>query len=477
MHQERPRGPSRNSSRSGRSSLRNNTETKSSLPAPAAEQKPQESQPPTGHDRADSMADSSPIPIIVEPPKPAEELPEQKENWRHGDIKPENIMRFHMDSKELGSGDAPSTPLGHLKLADLGRAKQRFKNTQEMTKREYDQWRTKPYDSPDDYIGRHKTSMSRLYDIWSLGCVCFEMLIWLLYGTESHKSFSQSAIEDTSGPRRVGTPYWTKRGDSARVDGLVTLWMDQIQLDPACKKEHTVLGDLLDLIRERLLIVDLPSPAIIDTTKCRTNAADLVKRFDEIIENAKGNPSYLYSNPERTGKSPPQRMVTVIDPAEKAGVAAGNRGLSVRPAENAPMTTRSMGRYTHDLSEKWDYVQGNAFASETLGLLEDQLLELFEASSAYCQPCKTLDLDDRDLKIKRAWGDLQSKNAKCGSCALFSDAAGRSAPPGEQISPLQEFTFQRATGVRVSSLLMGQPIVAQALLVLSLLSSQTLLPS
>jgi hypothetical protein len=31
--------------------------------------------------------------------------------------------------------------------------------------------------------------------------------------------------------------------------------------------------------------------------------------------------------------------------------------------------------------------------------------------------------------------------------------------------------------VRVSSLLMGQPIVAQALLVLSLLSSQTLLPS
>jgi hypothetical protein len=31
--------------------------------------------------------------------------------------------------------------------------------------------------------------------------------------------------------------------------------------------------------------------------------------------------------------------------------------------------------------------------------------------------------------------------------------------------------------VRVSSLLMGQPIVAQALLVLSLLNSQTLLPS
>jgi hypothetical protein len=32
-------------------------------------------------------------------------------------------------------------------------------------------------------------------------------------------------------------------------------------------------------------------------------------------------------------------------------------------------------------------------------------------------------------------------------------------------------------GVRVSSLLIGQPIVAQALLVLSFLSSQTLLPS
>jgi hypothetical protein len=37
--------------------------------------------------------------------------------------------------------------------------------------------------------------------------------------------------------------------------------------------------------------------------------------------------------------------------------------------------------------------------------------------------------------------------------------------------------IKKSGSVRVSSLLMGQPIVAQALLVLSLLSSQTLLPS
>jgi hypothetical protein len=43
--------------------------------------------------------------------------------------------------------------------------------------------------------------------------------------------------------------------------------------------------------------------------------------------------------------------------------------------------------------------------------------------------------------------------------------------------PLQDFALFEFVSVRVSSLLMGQPIVAQALLVLSLLSSQTLLPS
>jgi serine/threonine protein kinase len=453
MHEERARLPMANGSKSGRSSTsgRNgaipNTATKDFAPLSIVGQAPYISKV---NGNAASTVVQPLLRIQIDQHDEPNVNPDQRENRRHGDIKPENILRFDTESRAEESEVVQSRWLGQLKLADLGRAKQRFQVTQKMTQREYDDWRTKPYDSPDDYVGGQTTSMSRLYDIWSLGCVSFEMVIWLLYGVEAHHSFSQKAIEE----RCVGTPYWTKKGEFAQVDTLVTMWVDEmLKSDPACVKGRTALGDLLILIQERLLVVELPPLPTTYTPKCRTNAADMVKELDVIIAKATAEPSYLYSKVDRKNiKSPLPRTMRVINPAEESGE---NGGLAVMGAESAVMDAESvaqtagpMSRYTRNLTQNWHYVPDDEFAAAILDLHDEELLELFEARAASCAFCKSLDLNNRGLEFERSWEELQPKKRgnKCELCVILFHAAERTAQPGEQFLPSKQFYFKRVPG-------------------------------
>ncbi|RSM08145.1 hypothetical protein CEP52_004871 [Fusarium oligoseptatum] len=70
-------------------------------------------------------------------------------------------------------------------------------------------------------------------DIWSMGCIMLEFLIWLMYGV---------------------------------VDLIVQEWMDHMAADPVCKARTTALGELLDLISTRLLVTELPQAAELTAT-------------------------------------------------------------------------------------------------------------------------------------------------------------------------------------------------------------------
>ncbi|KAF1350459.1 HET-domain-containing protein [Lizonia empirigonia] len=65
----------------------------------------------------------------------------QSENWRHGDIKPENILRF--------IGGKEDAWLGTLKLVDLGRAQQKKDKTELRNTIEKERFRTRWYEPPD----------------------------------------------------------------------------------------------------------------------------------------------------------------------------------------------------------------------------------------------------------------------------------------------------------------------------------------
>ena len=114
-------------------------------------------------------------------------------NVRHGDLKPENILWF--DSKK---------DRGILKIADIGLAT--FHEKEANTKNRKGMPTETPsgtsrYEPPemDEKRGR-EDPRSRQYDIWSMGCILFELLLWLVHGHGAILNF------------RIRTPhyFWRK---------------------------------------------------------------------------------------------------------------------------------------------------------------------------------------------------------------------------------------------------------------------------
>ncbi|TGO11614.1 hypothetical protein BTUL_0105g00040 [Botrytis tulipae] len=264
-------------------------------------------------------------------------------NWRHGDIKPENILRF-----TTGQQDDES---GILKLADLGRAQQHQFVTSMRHTKEKELWRTRWYEPPDLEKENHEEAqgkISRLFDIWSMGCVIFEAVLWLLYGHESHNVFLRANGFPT-GEKGV-TPYWRKRRDgSYELTEAVTWWMSHI-LEHDLERDG-VIGDLIRLIH-------LPSNSDIYEKGYRTNAKDLMRQLGSILACANTDENYLFSGADRTNMSPPNIINSITN---KSLQSKGGSFLSVEDTSgvNLPIiqgrrTEIAQRReYTSDIKDQW----------------------------------------------------------------------------------------------------------------------------
>ncbi|KAG8164703.1 hypothetical protein KVR01_004978 [Diaporthe batatas] len=215
-------------------------------------------------------------------------------SYRHGDLKPENILRFK-----------DGTKVGLLKIADLGLAKLHLSET---SKRGPTVTRHgTPLYEPPEVILEPEIARSRQYDIWSMGCVLLELLVWLMYGYDELVRFNESmtsalgnssvywVMEDTDPPSR-----------SASVHPSVVGCMDIMGKDLQHTGE-TALGDLLSLVKYRLLVVRLPrttrssssgrnsssQPAPSD---CRAKAADLENAMQRILNRAERDKTYASTN-------------------------------------------------------------------------------------------------------------------------------------------------------------------------------------
>lgn len=170
------------------------------------------------------------------------------ESYRHGDLKPENILIFSDETQPL---------VGMWKIADMGLAKHHFAPTGvrglQATSTRYG---TRMYEPPE-VVTKHQAARSRLYDIWSMGCIVLEMIIWLLYGYDELSKFNKSL---KGSPLEVESPYWEKvDNDKAQVHEKVKIFMKLISQDLESKKHQSnALGDLLKVVETKLLVVDLP---------------------------------------------------------------------------------------------------------------------------------------------------------------------------------------------------------------------------
>jgi serine/threonine protein kinase len=105
------------------------------------------------------------------------EVPGSTENnrGRHGNLKPENILRFK------GPGcDGLGGPTGVLQICDFGLAD--FNSTQSaLVPAGNIGGLTHAYRTPEWDVSN---PISPLYDIWSLGCVLLEFVTWYILGAK-----------------------------------------------------------------------------------------------------------------------------------------------------------------------------------------------------------------------------------------------------------------------------------------------------
>jgi len=192
--------------------------------------------------------------------------PPSRPTIRHGDLKPENILWFKPQANEVDS-------IGTLKIADWGLARQHNLETKQRSNKTSTGSGTRRYEPPEEetgeglwanalspaQAGKQQKKRSRLYDVWAMGCITLEFIVWLRYGLEGLRGFNAQIKGDYNSE---SVPFYKTKVVNgkkiAEVHEAVIWWMDHLAKDPACVPGSTALGSLLELVRERLLVIQLP---------------------------------------------------------------------------------------------------------------------------------------------------------------------------------------------------------------------------
>lgn len=118
---------------------------------------------------------------------------------RHGDIKPENILWFPPETGMRVKNQ------GILALSDFGLA--RFHRVESAHRLYYRELAASPtYRAPESDLNGF---ISPSWDIWTLGCVYLEFLIWYLQGWAAVDKFSEHRLECDSAPYAQEDKYFT----------------------------------------------------------------------------------------------------------------------------------------------------------------------------------------------------------------------------------------------------------------------------
>lgn len=243
---------------------------------------------------------------------------------RHGDLKPENILCFSKKEDDIGKG---KIPIGvRLVVADAGHAKVHEEATEIRGSPTSTPKGTIMYSPPEADI---KQARTRRYDIWSIGCLYLESLIWMMYGYDALKSFHRDV-----GP---GEPYFVK-GPPADLKAVVKEWIKTIKDDPRCDPiEKTAVGRLVSLIEERMLVVRVTSR---DTDTQQSTSLNVIVRAPTL---PRDSATFARENPERAdAKEVHEEMKKIFD----AGKQNQDLTWMIRDAEAAargpPTITRGL---------------------------------------------------------------------------------------------------------------------------------------
>jgi serine/threonine protein kinase len=248
------------------------------------------------------LVDSPTVPsIIVADDMP---LPSNDVHFRHGDLKPENIFVFRIEGDQFGL----------CKIGDLGLAKRHFAPTVHRRQKTDTKYGTVSYEPPEAFTMRGRPR-SRLYDIWSYGCIMFETIIWLLYGDQGLKNFWDLHVDKSK-----GTLFFTTQnppfGLRARINHHTSTLMEHMLAEDLrlAGTSSSALRDLLIFIQTKVLVVDLPE--VTESPSCRVDAAKLLAEMERILSKANGSDGteYLFPDTLRIAEEPRTLPIIVDSP-------------------------------------------------------------------------------------------------------------------------------------------------------------------
>lgn len=177
-----------------------------------------------------------------------------RKKYRHGDLKPQNILVF--------TGE---TRVGVWKVADLGLAKLHNKATGDRKGPTTSLGRGTISYEPPETVTTTDSPRSRLYDIWSMGCIILQLVICLLYGDKAFNDLNAStrSAKDQSSYWQADWTQNSSQWKNPKVHNEVLKLIDKMEKEFGSGKESGAIGTnalikLTRLVRTKLLVVQLP---------------------------------------------------------------------------------------------------------------------------------------------------------------------------------------------------------------------------
>ncbi|KAL8792076.1 MAG: hypothetical protein Q9195_005331 [Heterodermia aff. obscurata] len=198
----------------------------------------------------------------------------RQSGWHH-DLKPENILYFEEIAPKAGS----------FKIADFGSGKVHTYRSGTGSHNTRSPNGTPTYEPPE-VVKNGETS--RRYDMWSMGCVFIEMLIWAVYDYDSVKSFGDSRVGRRSPDNAFfDDAFWQIDDDRNFIRRpSVDEWLEKL----GGKLQHENLQALLEVLG---LVNRMLDTSIIT----RITAPDLWKALNDINSQTEIDPEAHEDDP------------------------------------------------------------------------------------------------------------------------------------------------------------------------------------
>ncbi|CAI6097485.1 unnamed protein product [Clonostachys chloroleuca] len=326
-----------------------------------------------------------------------------KMNIRHGDLKPENILGFTKNECLVGT----------LKLADMGLAKSHEERTRERHLSTETKWGTIRYEPPEIATAKNKP-VSRRYDVWSMGCIILEFLVWIHYGPDGLRQFNEALAAKDGGPGAYYTIETRLGSTTAVLHECVENCISHLL--EAAQGQESALGDLIHLVNSRLLVVDLSQngtndssiPVRADSMEVRQELISILSKYED--EQSYRLPSYISKLDERP------KLPNFLTTHHLGLKHIATKDIVDKSTLSNPIAEY---RFPESLSKGYSYPVDNDFALKILPEMDQNTGHpQMKHVPQLCNICKSLKLNTPDFSVKYSLTYLVS-NTECELCQLF----------------------------------------------------------